>query len=91
MERCRDSQVNIFKLQLLQADVNSSGQIFHITDFGGDEKLFSWDAGLFYSNAYFFFIAVALCSVNMADALLDSAFDYLDKIFVEARGFLSSF
>jgi hypothetical protein len=91
MERCRDLQVHIFKLQLLQADINSSGQIFHITDFSGDEKLFSRDAGLFYSNAYFFFVAVALCSVNMPDPLLDSAFDYLDKIFVEAGVFLSSF
>jgi hypothetical protein len=44
MERCGDSQVHIFKVQLLQADINSSGQILDITDFGGNEELFSRDA-----------------------------------------------
>jgi hypothetical protein len=32
-----------------------------------------------------------LCPIDVSDALLDGAFDYFDKIFVEAGFLLSSF
>jgi hypothetical protein len=75
----------------LKANVNSSRQILDISNFRGDEELFPRNTGLFNGNADFFFVAISLCTVDVADSLLDGAFDYLDKIFVEAGVFLSSF
>jgi hypothetical protein len=77
------------KLQLLQADINSSWQILDITNFGCNEEFFSCDGGLFYGNTDLFFVAVTLCTVNMTDTLLNGTFDYLNKLFVETWVLLS--